>query len=190
MKKIIMVLVTFILMAGVATAFTIPSKIEPLKWDGWVWGTKLKEVNESLSYAGKLSIPQINDPSAALYVRQGELNYYFGSGWDATYYIFVGEKLCGILLETDSDYSAMRALNYYSQSSNANNPYINGPTVMGEGKYRYATAKGWHGSYLQIHLKKVDFANDIFQDKYYIIIGAPHAVNGWIDEVLAHVPSQ
>jgi hypothetical protein len=109
MKKVTMILAIFVLLAGMGSSEVGPGmwgefimKNEPLGWNGWAWGTSFEEVKGWLNRTDELSVPFLRDLQKLTYTRQGQDDVYFGQEWEDTRYIFEKEKLCGVLLETNS----------------------------------------------------------------------------------------
>jgi len=203
MKKVIMIVVILMLMTGSTMAFVM--KTQPLGWNGWAWGTPLKDVLGWLSYggaleipqksySGEIAIPQLTDPEAKLYIRQGEPKDYFSKNkppitWGEIYYIFKEERLQAVLLVGRDAEPAVRADTYYGLNAlnywGENGEKIKGPLREGSlRRYEYIFGEGEITSYIRML-----YPLGIMTDHHYVIVGTSSAVNEWINKIRATIPA-
>lgn len=90
-----MTLLLLVLMTGAVGAF----KNEPYGWQGWAWGTSLKDVSGWLMYDGRTSrIFYDGQPVIYSYLKQSETTYQLGIKWDQVVYDFINNYFAGVCL--------------------------------------------------------------------------------------------
>lgn len=194
MRRLTVVMIVLVVFtSGYAEAFTM--KTQPLGWNGWVWGTQLKDVIGWLSYSGSfeipqrsfsgdIAIPQIVDTNAKLYIRQGEPKNYFTEksiNWAEVFYIFVEDRLQAVLLVGRDGEPAVKADVYYGLDAlkywGPNGEKKQGPVREGSlRRYEYIFGEGELASYI-----RMTYPLGLLTDHFYVIIGASPVVRGWIE---------
>lgn len=194
MKRLILALVILVLLTtGYSEAFTM--RTQPMGWNGWVWGTSLKDVIGWLSYSGNfeipqksfsgdIAIPQLADTKAKIYIRQGEPKNYFSEKsiyWAEIYYVFVEEKLQAVLLVGKDAEPAVKADVYYGLDAltywGPNGEKKQGPIRDGSlRRYEYIFGEGELASYI-----RMTYPLGVLTDHFYVVVGASPIVKGWIE---------
>ena len=186
MKKLFIAVVILVLLTGGAGAHSFTFKMidEPRGWQGMTWGTSLWDVASSLNWAGILSVPLLRDLGLPIFVKKSATNTYLGYEWDDTFYIFSEYKLCGVLLETNSSSGMAKLRNSLIEAPQ-------GAASRREGEdfglqphdfdnyHWYIGAKGTYCSLIYIGTPR---------SEYYLLIGLPSVVNGWIDQINSIYP--